>query len=146
MRKLTLSQYIRRRNGVPAGARGGLRNMLHRSLGASTFAGFWRHWNPVFGYVLGRFVFVPLKRLVPAPLALVATFGVSGAVHDLVTTLVRGAPAFFFTPWFVFLGVGVVLGSAGGLDFSTRRWGVRAVANLTYVSVCLGFTLALGLL
>src|SRR3546814_6624257 len=42
-RELTLSQYILRRNGVPAGARGSLRNMFQRSLGASTFAGFWRH-------------------------------------------------------------------------------------------------------
>lgn len=41
-RELTLALYIRRRNGVPTGARGGLRNMLHRSLGARSFAGFWR--------------------------------------------------------------------------------------------------------
>lgn len=54
-RGLTLSQYIRRRNGVPAGARGSLRNMFHRSLAASTFAGFWRHWNPMLGYALRLF-------------------------------------------------------------------------------------------
>src|SRR3546814_14946088 len=95
----SLSQSILRRNGVPAGARGSLRNMFQRSLGASTFAGFWRHWNPVFGYALGRYVFAPLKRAVPSALALVATFVVCGAIHDLVIMAVRGAPAFLFTPW-----------------------------------------------
>src|SRR3546814_12933634 len=47
-RELTLPQYIIRRNGVPAGDRGSLRNMIHRSLGASTFDAIWRHCNLVF--------------------------------------------------------------------------------------------------
>lgn len=32
-RRLTLAQYVRRRNGVHVGASGSLRNMLRRSLG-----------------------------------------------------------------------------------------------------------------
>jgi hypothetical protein len=143
-REVTLSQYIIRRNGVPAGARGSLRNMLHRSLGAPTFAGFWRHWNPVFGYGLGRYVFAPLKLAVPSALALVATFVVCGAIHDLVTMAVRGAPAFLFTPWFFFLGVGVLLGRASGMDLSGKPWPVRAAVNISYVSACLAITLAIG--
>ena len=135
-RGLTLSRYIRRRNGVPAGARGSLRNMLYRSLGAPTFAGFWRHWNPVFGYALGRYVFAPLKRVVPSELALVATFVVCGAIHDLVTMAARGAPAFLFTPWFFLLGIGVLLGHTFGLNLSDKSWSVRAAVNLGYVSVC----------
>lgn len=118
--------------------------MFHRSLGASSFAGFWRHWNPVFGYTLGRYVFAPLKLAMPSSLALVATFVVCGAVHDLVTMAVRGSPAFLFTPWFFFLGVGVVLGQALGLDLSHRSWPVRAAANLAYVSACLAITFATG--
>src|SRR3546814_317806 len=143
-RELTLSQYILRRNGVPAGARGSLRNMFQRSLGASTFAGFWRHWNPVFGYALGRYVFAPLKLAVPSALALVATFVVCGAIHDLVAMAVRGAPAFLFTPWFFFLGIGVLLGRAAGLNFSGRPWLARAAVNVAYVSACLAITLAIG--
>jgi len=60
-RKLTLAQYVRRRNGVPLGASGSLRNMFYRSLGAGSIAGFWRYWNPVFGYYLGRYIYAPLK-------------------------------------------------------------------------------------
>ena len=70
-KKLTLSEYVRRRNGVPLGAPGSLRNMLRRSFGARSFAGFWQYWNPVFGYCLGRYIFVPLKRVSPPSVALV---------------------------------------------------------------------------
>lgn len=144
--RLTLAQYIRRRNGVAAGSRGSLRNMLDRSLGAGTFAGFWRHWNPVFGYHLGRYVDAPLRSVIPPPFALIATFVVCGALHDLVTAVVRGAPAFLFTPWFFFLGIGVVLGRVLRLDFSGQSWLLRAATNLAYVAVCLVATLAIGFL
>lgn len=48
-RTTTLSEYVERRNGVPLGARGSLANMLRRSLGARSFAGFWRYWSPIWG-------------------------------------------------------------------------------------------------
>ncbi len=140
-RELTLSQYILRRNGLPAGARGSLRNMLYRSLGAPTFAAFWRYWNPVFGYALGRYVFAPLKLVIPSALALIVTFVFCGAIHDLVTMIVRRSSAFFFTPWFFSLGVGVLLGRIAGLDFSTKPWPIRAAVNLVYLSTCLIITL-----
>ena len=53
---MTLNQYIERRNGVPLGASGALRNMLRRSFGAGTLAGFWQYWNPIFGYYLAHSV------------------------------------------------------------------------------------------
>lgn len=139
--EMTLYQYILHRNGVPAGARGSMRNMLHRSFGAPTFAGFWRHWNPIFGYALGRYVYSPLRRFIPAALALVLTFVFCGALHDLVTMAVRGAPAFLFTPWFLLLGIGVLLGRVAGLDLAGRSWGVRAAVNAAYVLACLAVTL-----
>ncbi len=140
-RKLTLSRYIVRRNGVPAGAPGSLRNMLHRAFGAASFAGFWRHWNPVFGYGLGRYVFTPLKGVLPSPVALVLTFVACGALHDLVTMAARGAPAFLFTPWFFCLGVGVLVGRGARMDLSGLPWAARAVVHLAYVSACLAIAL-----
>ena len=115
--------------------------MLQRSLGARSFAVFWQYWNPVFGYALGRHVFSPLKRVLPPAIALVFTFVVCGAVHDLVTTLVRGSLAFLFTPWFFFLGLGVVAGRLARMDLGRFPWGVRASANLAYVTTCLGLAL-----
>jgi len=136
-RKLTMGAYIRRRNGVSAGESGGLQTMLKRSFGATSFAGFWQYWNPIFGYALGRYIYSPLKRFFPLPLALVVTFVVCGEFHDLVTMLVRGAPAFLFLPWFLFLGVGVVISRHFRMDLSLYPWGVRAIVNSAYLAVCL---------
>lgn len=88
--------------------------MLRRSLGAGSSAGFWRYWNPVFGYYLGRCVYAPLQGILPRAPALVLTFVVCGTLHDLVTSAVRSSVAFLFTPWFLLLGSGVVLGSRLG--------------------------------
>jgi hypothetical protein len=139
--RITLSEYVLRRNGVPLGAVGALRNMLERSLGAGSFAGFWRYWNPVFGYGLARYVQSPLLRVVPPAAAVLLTFFVCGALHDLVTMGVRRSPALFFTPWFFFLGLGLVLGRAVRMDLWRRPWRVRASVNLIYIGTCLALTL-----
>lgn len=139
--RLTLSQYVRRRNGVPLGVSGSLRNMLHRSVGAGSFGGFWQYWNPVFGYALGRYVYAPVRRVLPSTVALILTFVVCGALHDVVTMGIRGSLAFLFTPWFLLLGVGVVFGRAVGLDYSGRPWAIRAAINLAYIFSCLALAL-----
>lgn len=140
-RQLTLAEYVRRRNGVSMGAPGGLRNMLHRSLGAGSFGGFWRYWNPIWGYGLGKYVFAPLRTTLPPAVALLTTFAVSGALHDLATMLVSRSAAFLFTPWFFLAGLGVLLGRAVGMDLSARAWSVRATANLVYLAVGLAIAL-----
>ena len=141
-RELTLPLYIRRRNGVPAGARGGLRNMLYCSLGAGSFAGFWRHWNPLFGFLLGKYVFAPFQRIMPPGLALVSTFAFCGGVHDLVARAARGSAVLLFTPWFLLRAIGLLCGRAARMDLSGQRWVVRATANLAYGTGCLAATLA----
>ena len=137
----TLAQYVTHRNGVPLGDSKSLRNMLRRSFGAGSFAGFWQFWNPIWGYGLGRFVYSPLKRVLPRALAVIMTFAISGGIHDLATMAVRRSPAFLFTPWFFLLGVGVVLGRLTRLDYSDHPWGVRAGINLAYVAIGLVVTL-----
>jgi hypothetical protein len=111
--------------------------MLHRSLGAGSFAGFWNYWNPIWGYGLARYVDSPLRRVVPPAVALIMTFVVCGGLHDLVIIAIRGSMTLLFTSWFLFLGVGVVLGDAVGMDLSSRPWWIRACVNLIYVGVCL---------
>ena len=59
--RLSLAQYVLRRNGVPLGAPHSLQNMLYRSFGAGTYAGFWQYWNPIWGYGLGKYVYAPLN-------------------------------------------------------------------------------------
>jgi len=139
-RKLTLAQYVRRRNGVPLGSPGSLRNMLYRSLGAGTFAEFWRYWNPVWGYYLGRYVHAPLKRWLPPAMSLVTTFAVSGAFHDVAASAVTGKTVFILTPWFFIMGVGVVAGQALQLNYSRFAWPVRALINTSCIGVSLALT------
>ncbi len=139
--RLTLARYVLARNGVPLGGSGSLQNMLRRSLGAASFASFWRFWNPIWGYCLARFIFRPSKRLFPHPMALILTFLVSGAIHDLVSTAVRGSVTLLFTPWFFFMSLGVLLSEILDMDLSARALGVRVAANLSYVGVCLWLAL-----
>jgi hypothetical protein len=139
--RLTLAQYVHRQNGVPLGAPRSLQNMLYRSFGAGTLAGFWQYWNPVWGYGLGKYVYSPFQRNLPSWLALILTFVVSGGLHDLVIMAIRQSAAFIFTPWFFLLGVGVVIGRTLGIDFSGQPWGIRAGINLTYLVACFGLML-----
>ncbi len=138
---LTLAQYVKKRNGVPLGDSKSLRNMLLRSFGADSFAGFWQYWNPIWGYYLGKFIYSPLVRVFPAAIALISTFVVSGLIHDLVTMGISRSITFFFTPWFFLMGIGVVLGRVTGMDLSNRSWLTRAIVNLIYLVVGIALTL-----
>ncbi len=140
-KRVTLGQYIHRRNGVPLGASGSMRNLLHRSLGASSFAGFWRYWNPAWGYALGRYVYQPLKHVLPPNIALVLMFVFCGAIHDLATLLFRGSTDFVFALWFLLLGSVAVAGRAAKMDLSGQTWLFRAAVNVIYLGVCLAITL-----
>lgn len=115
--------------------------MLQRSFGATSFAEFWQHWNPIWGYGLGKYVYAPLQRVLPAASAVVMTFVVSGLLHDLVTMALRGSVTFFFVPWFLILGLGVVLGRAVEMDMSRHPFWVRASINVTYLAVGAALTI-----
>lgn len=137
---VTLSDYVERRSGVPLGARGSLKGMLHQSLGAGSFGEFWRYWNPLWGYYLGRYVHRPLRRFMPRALAVVATFVVSGAIHDAAVYLATGSATFIFTLWFGVLGTMVVVDSRTGLRYEFRVWPMRALTNIALIGA--GFAVA----
>lgn len=107
--------------------------MVSRSLGARSFAAFWQHWNPIWGYGLGKFVYAPVRRHAPAAAAVMITFLVSGIVHDAAVTIVRRSFTFMVTPWFLLLGLGVLVARATRVDLSRRPWWWRATVNLIYL-------------
>ena len=139
--KMTLTDYIKKRNGVAIGSSKSLRNNLYRSLGSKNFSTFWRYWNPIFGYFLGKFIFKPLKNVFPVVIAFLLTFVFSGLIHDTVTTLVRGKTSFVFSIWFLFMGVAVLITKFLNHNFSNQKWIIRAILNLTIISFCLLLTL-----
>ena len=65
---LTLSEYVFKRNGVALGSKGSLvKNLknLKNSFGAKSNADFWKHWNPIWGFYLSKFIYLPLKNICP---------------------------------------------------------------------------------
>ena len=128
-KNLTLSSYVKRRNGVPLGAAGALGNMFKRSLGAASFDKFWQYWNPVWGYYLGRYVFYPLSLRLPQALALLLTFTVSGMLHDLAVILLKWQFVCFFTPWFTLMGIVVVVSKKSKLVYPGEHWLCHCFAN-----------------
>lgn len=138
---MTLTEYIKKRNGVSIGDPKSLRNNLYRSLGSRNFSTFWNYWNPIFGYYLGKFIFKPLKKILPVALALVFTFIFCGLIHDAVTMLVRGKTSFFFTLWFLLMGLAVLISRFLKHNFSGQTWIIRAIINLSIISTCLVLTL-----
>ncbi|WP_291115875.1 MBOAT family O-acyltransferase [Flavobacterium sp. UBA6135] len=141
---MNLSDYVKKRNGVPIGHSNSLRNNFYRSLGAKNFSTFWNFWNPIFGYYLGSKIFKPLKKVLPIGFAVVLTFIFCGFIHDLVTTLLRGKLSLFFTIWFFLLGTAVVLSKYSNYDFSNKNWIFRAFTNLSIIGICLLLTLYLN--
>lgn len=121
-----------------------MRSMLCRSFGADSFAGFWRHWNPVWGYALRTSVYVPLRRFVSPGPATIATFVFSGALHDFAASLARGSTTFVVTPWFFLLGIGAVAGRVVGMDMSLRPWWWRSLTHLVYLGLSLAVVLVIG--
>lgn len=133
---MTLSEYIKKRNGVPLGSSRSLRNNLHRSLGAKNFSTFWHYWNPIFGFYLGKLIYKPLKRILPATVALLFTFIFCGLIHDTVTTIYRGKISIFFTIWFLLMGVAVLITRYFKHNFRKNIWIFRLSVNLSIISLC----------
>ena len=132
---MNLSDYIRKRNGVPFGANNSLKNMMIRSLGAGMFSAFWKYWNPIWSYYLGKFVFKPLKYFLPTSLSLILTFCICGLLHDFVIMLYRWELTLLFTPWFLIMGLWVVISDFVKLDYSKTLWINRAIINITSIGI-----------
>ncbi len=122
---------------MPLGQSGSLRNMLHRSLGAGKFSIFWQYWNPIWGFYLGKLIFKPLKSIFPTAVSLIITFVVSGFIHDLVIIVLNGQFTLLFTPWFLFMGLCVIIGDNANIDYSKYAWIIRATINIAIIFSCL---------
>ena len=134
---MNLSNYVKKRNGVPLGASQSLQNMMIRSLGAGKFSEFWKYWNPIWGYYLGKFIFKPLKTIFPPALSLILTFVFSGFIHDLAIMILRWNFEILITPWFLMMGFCVLLGDYAKIDYSKYNWIIRAAINTLIILSCL---------
>jgi hypothetical protein len=142
----TLNQYLRFRLGAKGGASAWF-NFFIKPFGASSFARFWRQWNPVYGYFLLYYSYRPLSRVMPRAAAMMATFVACGfLLHDL--------PAWAFarrvlppgaTIAFTMFGLGAILGDRFHMDLSSRPVLARAAVNVSYLAGCIGAMLLIVL-
>ena len=139
----TLSEYVKRKNGLPIGAKGSLSNMLNRSLGADSFAKFWQYWNPIWGYYLGKFIYAPLKPHIGKGGATLATFTASGVLHDLAVMLLKWKLFFHITPWFFLMGLSVLITSKFQFRYKKLPWLARALINSSFIFTNLGLVIAI---
>lgn len=140
---MTLTEYVKKRNGVAIGSSKSLRNNLYRSLGAKNFSTFWNYWNPIFGYYLGKFIFKPLKKMFPIEISLLFTFIFCGMIHDAVTTIFRWKISLFFTIWFSMMGIAVLVTRYFNHNYNKRIWIFRASVNLSIIGLCFLITIYL---
>ena len=99
-----------------------VRPIMDRPWRAASLSEFWgRRWNVAFRQVVHRDIFRPLARRWGTVSATLATFAVSGLIHDLVISVPArggyGGP----TAYFMLQGLGLLIersriGSAIGLD------------------------------
>ena len=103
---------------------------------APSFAGFWRLWNPVWGYYLLYWCYRPARRVLPRAAAVLMTFAASGLAHNLLAVALSRRVNPFVTVWFTLYGVVAVVSDALGMDLSRFPGPVRVAVNLAYLAGC----------
>lgn len=117
-----------------------LRNLLIRPICAPSFQAFWRDWNPAYRFFLVVFIYRPIRRFLPRPLAVFLTFLACGLfLHDL--PFLAGWQWFhgkFAMPagtiLFAIFGMFTVLSEGLRVDLSTWPTAVRAAANIGWLA------------
>ncbi|OKY27441.1 MBOAT family O-acyltransferase [Thalassotalea sp. PP2-459] len=143
MPAISLSVYVKRRTGVKLGHSDSLKNMLVRSLGANSFALFWRYWNPIWSYYLAKYIQKPSIKIMPQSCALLVTFIISGALHDSAVSLIKFTPIFFFTPWFALMACIVITTSVLNVNYAHLNRVFRMLINAGFVGLSYLITLFL---
>ena len=90
----------------------------------------------LFGTHLAGYVYLPLKNHVPASLAVLITFAVSGALHDLAIGLLGRGWQGFITLWLVFMGLVVVVSGALGVRYANLSFVGRVAINGGHLAIC----------
>ena len=133
---MTLSEYVLKRNGIPLGAQGSLLKNLQNSFGAESNVLFWKYWNPIWGFYLSKYIYLPLNRHLSKSMSSIVTFGVSGALHDLAIGLLGLGWQYFLTVWFVMMGAFMNISKSLNIRYGSFGFSSRAVINISSIASC----------
>ena len=79
---MNLNSYLKRILGT-SDAFGLLNVSIEKAFHARSFKSFWRYWNPLYGYLLSKYINKPLSRKLNDKISTILTFIFSGLVlHD----------------------------------------------------------------
>tara|TARA_Y100000385_G_scaffold222957_1_gene232989 strand:+ start:81 stop:506 length:426 start_codon:yes stop_codon:yes gene_type:complete len=133
---MTLSEYVLRRNGIPLSGQGSLLQNLENSFGAESNVLFWKYWNPIWGFYLSKYIYLPRNRHLSKPVSSIVTFGVSGALHDLAIGLLGLGWQNFLTIWFVIMGAFMSISKSLDIRYGSFGFFSRAVINIPSIAGC----------
>ncbi|MDB2484889.1 acyltransferase [Gammaproteobacteria bacterium] len=133
---MTLSEYVLKRNGIPLGSQGSLLQNLENSFGAESNVLFWKYWNPIWGFYLSKYIYLPLNRHLSKSMSSIVTFGVSGALHDLAIGLLGLGWQYFLTVWFVMMGAFMNISKSLNIRYGSFGFSSRAVINISSIASC----------
>lgn len=107
--RVSLSKYISKKLD---GVEGEIPRMIHmfkKSFSAPNFKYFWTYWNPIYSYVLGFYVYKPIKKVFSATIARTITFLINGIFHDIVVSLIMGKVSYLVTLLFLIYAIQLIV-------------------------------------
>jgi alginate O-acetyltransferase complex protein AlgI len=104
--------------------------LMNQPILSTSVTEFWsRRWNTAFRQLSHQFLFKPLTRRIGPRAALLATFAISGLVHDLVISVPAGAGFGLPTTYFLLQAVGLLFERSHlGRRWLSRRTVARCFA------------------
>ncbi len=79
---MNLKSYVNRVLGAPDTI-GQLNISIEKAFHARSFKLFWRYWNPLYGYILSKYIHKPLSKKMNDKISTLITFVLSGLIlHD----------------------------------------------------------------
>lgn len=133
-KELTFNEYLRRRDyKVPMEAGNVIWRWFFVSFAQPAFGGFWRVWNPIFGYYLAK-LYRRLGGNRNRLIACVATFAACGFGHDLFNIITRSWDKFNLKVTFTFIMFGVLVAATSPLRIQrfmrNLPWYANVVVNV----------------
>lgn len=135
---MTVEEYIQYRTGassIPLI----LLNMFVKPFYSNSLHSFWKYWNPGFGFYLLYYCYKPIRNIFPHWISLMATFLISGLLHDLiyiVPMLFMNGVGFIFpfiTIWFFIIAIGIFLTEWFQFDFRKVNPKIRPILHISYL-------------